>query len=578
MAEKDATARLRRAVQENNLFLVKRLIQRTDMRNPDPGPKRFTSLAWAAALGHEETFEFLLNAGHDDDELSRDSENNTILILLADLKAPITWSLGTVDPDFMGAALRMARLYYDRYPFILDWSNLQGKTALHTAALKGNEELVRMFCDLGADFDLSDNQGNTPLHYASAWGHIPIVQLLIERGCQYAARNNDGFTPSDYAYSFSTRDTLQDTARTQFELNKKARRVFAQAAARGTEWNGAEMPSPMRSTRPLDTSSANRMRSGSGASHTTATSDSGDIDSSSLPSAKSLNGQRSASLHSQISGPPWSSTSTPLPPIPRPSQSGASSASSTSTFSVPSPSAAPPPQPSGSHLPTGSNPASALSPIATRMREQDASAMEKYLRRNRSGSGSTDVKSQNSSNPSSAGPSANGDDITSLPVSGSVAPRRHLRPSVSAAQLRSNPKPPFIITTHASQDMSRSRAGTNPTSSQTVPPLFASPSERPTPTSPARPPATPSRGGSYGPIQETQEPENYTGPSSEYAKFPEPPSEPKSAGSATTPSAGSTPTATRRLPFHILSKPLPSIDQHLHNSGHRRGGSIPSLR
>lgn len=56
---------------ENNLFLVKRLIQRIDMRNPDPGPKRYTSLAWAAVLGNEETFEYLLNAGHDDQELSR---------------------------------------------------------------------------------------------------------------------------------------------------------------------------------------------------------------------------------------------------------------------------------------------------------------------------------------------------------------------------------------------------------------------------------------------------------------------------------------------------------------------------
>lgn len=56
---------------ENNLFLVKRLIQRTDMRNPDPGAKRYTSLAWAATFGHEETFEFLLTAGHDDEELSR---------------------------------------------------------------------------------------------------------------------------------------------------------------------------------------------------------------------------------------------------------------------------------------------------------------------------------------------------------------------------------------------------------------------------------------------------------------------------------------------------------------------------
>jgi ankyrin repeat protein len=71
MAEKDATSRLRRAVKKNNLFLVRRLIQRTNMRNPDPASKRYTSLAWTAVLGHEETFEFLLTAGHDDAELSR---------------------------------------------------------------------------------------------------------------------------------------------------------------------------------------------------------------------------------------------------------------------------------------------------------------------------------------------------------------------------------------------------------------------------------------------------------------------------------------------------------------------------
>ena len=178
MAEKDTSARLRKAVRggsfcisfsydpdihpENNLFLVKRLIQRIDMRNPDHGPKRYTSLAWATVEGNEDMFEFLLNAGHDDDELSRvwptmfffrisltsarrqDSENSTILILLADMKPPLTSSYGPSDPDFMGAVLRMARLYYDRFPYILDWSDSSGKTALHVAALKGNEELCRV--------------------------------------------------------------------------------------------------------------------------------------------------------------------------------------------------------------------------------------------------------------------------------------------------------------------------------------------------------------------------------------------------------------------------------------------------
>lgn len=74
-------------------------------------------------------------------------------------------------------------MYYEYYPETLDWANSEGKTALHVAAQRGNEELVRvrlanvldssrpplilifqMLCDSGADFDLSDNEGNTPLH------------------------------------------------------------------------------------------------------------------------------------------------------------------------------------------------------------------------------------------------------------------------------------------------------------------------------------------------------------------------------------------------------------------------------
>jgi ankyrin repeat protein len=58
-------------IAENNLFLVKRLIRRVEMRNPDTASRRYTSLAWAAVLGHEILFEFLLTAGHDDEELSK---------------------------------------------------------------------------------------------------------------------------------------------------------------------------------------------------------------------------------------------------------------------------------------------------------------------------------------------------------------------------------------------------------------------------------------------------------------------------------------------------------------------------
>ncbi len=76
----------------------------------------------------------------------QDSENNTILILLANARPPLSTphSSGPSEQDFLGATLRMARMYIDRYSDILDWANMEGKTALHVAALKGNEELVRV--------------------------------------------------------------------------------------------------------------------------------------------------------------------------------------------------------------------------------------------------------------------------------------------------------------------------------------------------------------------------------------------------------------------------------------------------
>lgn len=114
----------------------------------------------------------------------QDVENNTILILLAGVRGPPEPSIQGRDYDLQDTALRMARMYYERYPYLIDWSNVHGKTAMHVAATKGNEGFVRvwltslmlpkcldvsnvsdkMFCDLGADFDLPDLQGNTPLH------------------------------------------------------------------------------------------------------------------------------------------------------------------------------------------------------------------------------------------------------------------------------------------------------------------------------------------------------------------------------------------------------------------------------
>jgi hypothetical protein len=379
------------------------------------------------------------------------------------------------------------------------------------------------------------------------------VQLLIERGCQYAARNNQGFTASDYAYSFvpypivsvlvlnhiiisfSTKETLQDTARMQFENNKKQRRnIFAQAAARGNEWGGI-LPSPPPV--PAKNNMTSRMRSGSGTSRTTATSDSGEPDNLITSQSSSPTQQFTGSM---LFGHSLSSYRAPLV-----------SPSNGTTSQVPPgstkgslPLLSPPP-----------NPASALSPIANRMRERDADAMEKYLLRSRSGSqgtSSTDTKSQNGSTFASAGPSANGDDITAL-ISGSVTPRR-LRPSMSAAQLRTT-QPSNTSGSGKSIPQADTRTGssTSPTTSTTrgvvspIPLLTRSTSM----TKSLRSIASADQ-------LSFDEPEKYTGPPSVAARFP----------SATN---------GRRKGFHILSKPLPSFETST-GSSHRRKTSATSTR
>ncbi|OCF31091.1 hypothetical protein I316_07222 [Kwoniella heveanensis BCC8398] len=234
---RNPSVRVRQAVRDNNVPLLSRLQHKTDLRNTDK--HRLTSLSWAAIECSLEVFEWLLlDYGHDDQELSRDADNNTILHLLASVPSlsPSPYAHQLSSPDFpprlntlsldeqSDISLRMTQVYHTLFPFLLDWSNSGGKTALHVAAQAGNHRFISLLCDLGADFDLTDLQGNTPLHYASAWGHLDSIRALLEKGCGFSSRNFEGFTPSDFAYSDRTLNALQVIARDLFEERRTRRK------------------------------------------------------------------------------------------------------------------------------------------------------------------------------------------------------------------------------------------------------------------------------------------------------------------------------------------------------------------
>lgn len=102
-----------------------------------------------------------------DSPLVQDADNSTILHMLASLPCPLTPTHIKV-PEAHRAAVRMSNLYFDEcgwapepalpsrsaeqeltlaVPYLIDWSNASGKTALHVAAQSGNVELVRVRVD-----------------------------------------------------------------------------------------------------------------------------------------------------------------------------------------------------------------------------------------------------------------------------------------------------------------------------------------------------------------------------------------------------------------------------------------------
>lgn len=78
--------------------------------------------------------------------IQQDSENNTILCLLAGVHAnqPNPYSPTLAPAQTRAALIRMLTAYHARFPFLIDWTNVRGKTPLHIAAIVGNHGIAEV--------------------------------------------------------------------------------------------------------------------------------------------------------------------------------------------------------------------------------------------------------------------------------------------------------------------------------------------------------------------------------------------------------------------------------------------------
>ncbi|NUM53271.1 MAG: ankyrin repeat domain-containing protein [Candidatus Hydrogenedentes bacterium] len=89
----------------------------------------------------------------------------------------------------------LARRMLDAKPELLHARNTLGKTALHQSLTGGNDEIVTLLVERGADVNSKDNTGLTPLHVAAWWSVTGRAGILLDHGADLAATDAFGDTP-----------------------------------------------------------------------------------------------------------------------------------------------------------------------------------------------------------------------------------------------------------------------------------------------------------------------------------------------------------------------------------------------
>ncbi|KAI0380524.1 ankyrin repeat-containing domain protein [Hypomontagnella monticulosa] len=98
------------------------------------------------------------------------------------------------DHEQMVRALLLARINGS-----LESRDARGGTRLGYAAGWGNEEIVKLLLENGADAGSKDGRGYAPLIYAANRGHERVMALLLERGVDVEPQGRDGRTPLYFA-------------------------------------------------------------------------------------------------------------------------------------------------------------------------------------------------------------------------------------------------------------------------------------------------------------------------------------------------------------------------------------------
>jgi ankyrin repeat protein len=113
-------------------------------------------------------------------------------------------------------------LNFDVYIKSIDEEDKSGRTSLYIACQDGNEKIVSLLLQFGANVDIAANNGFTPLHAASVNSYVTLVQLLLKRGANINAAASHGITPLHSACWNGHDEVVEELIRCKANLNASA--------------------------------------------------------------------------------------------------------------------------------------------------------------------------------------------------------------------------------------------------------------------------------------------------------------------------------------------------------------------
>uniref|UniRef100_A0A0G4HTT4 ACB domain-containing protein n=1 Tax=Chromera velia CCMP2878 TaxID=1169474 RepID=A0A0G4HTT4_9ALVE len=84
-----------------------------------------------------------------------------------------------------------------------------GMTALHWAADRGHEDIVKLLLTCSPDVNCQDQNGDTALHLAVVSGQNHVVSQLLQNGANSSLANGDEETPEDLAETSELRELFR---------------------------------------------------------------------------------------------------------------------------------------------------------------------------------------------------------------------------------------------------------------------------------------------------------------------------------------------------------------------------------